>query len=141
MVILWLAVGTGCSETPRAEPVTTGTPAAEAQPEGSGPGRCGALGPGVLPLTSYVSAAVPGTYALEMVWRGNEWTPAEYIDLPLHHAGRLELSGPELERLVAHQNRRLRFTVAITDRTIEAVPNRREARVTYRARVVDVCVP
>jgi hypothetical protein len=76
-----------------------------------------------------------------MAWRDDEWQPGERIEMPYHHATRLELvnvgSFPMLD---AHRAGRLRFTIELASRHIRQVPGERSWLATYVARVLGVCV-
>ena len=103
---------------------------------------CGEPAAGARKLDSYVTAEVPGTYWLDMVFESTEWRPAETIAMPHHHATRLELTNvAEHPALAASQGNRLRFTVELFARDIRQVAGRQEWRATYQARIVAVCAP
>jgi hypothetical protein len=104
--------------------------------------RCGEPPSGIRRLESYWDVQLPATYWLDMVFKENEWQPAESLPMPPHHATHLELiHGTVLRALSVHQTERLRFTVEITSRDVQPVAGRREWRATYVARVVGVCAP
>jgi hypothetical protein len=103
---------------------------------------CGEPAAAARKLDSYVTAEVPGTYWLDMVFADTEWRPAESIAMPHHHATRLELTNlAEHPALAAHQVRTVRFTVELLTRDIRQVAGRNEWRATYQARIVAVCAP
>jgi hypothetical protein len=94
-------------------------------------------------LSSYVTVEVPGTYWVDVTFE-REWTPAEYIPMPHHHATRLELTNEaELPALAAHRTQRVRLTIAIESREIYRAGSRDTGawRAIYRARILEACVP
>jgi hypothetical protein len=105
-------------------------------------GRCAQPAPALQRLESYWKVRIPATYWLEMVFGEGGWRPAAHIPMPYHHATRLDLTNvTDFPALVAHQSKRLRFTIEVTSREIQKVPDRRLWLTTYRARIVEVCIP
>ncbi|MEZ4359967.1 MAG: hypothetical protein R3B48_07300 [Kofleriaceae bacterium] len=122
------------------EPAGGARTAAGDEPAGILP--CDGATPGVPRLEGYEGVRIPGTYWVDLVFNGVEWSPATYLRMPHHHATRLELTNVlAFPSLLARQTERVRFVVEITSREIRQVLDRREWRATYYARIVDVCVP
>ncbi|MBI5534784.1 MAG: hypothetical protein HY898_18810 [Deltaproteobacteria bacterium] len=122
--------------------VTMGCARRDRAIERSGLPQCGESTKGIRELDSYWEVQVPGTYWLDMIFTGSEWSPANAIPMPHHHATRLELSNAsDFPVLASHQGRQLRFTVEIEAREIQKVAGREQWRATYRARITGVCVP
>ena len=71
---------------------------------------------------------------------GTEWTLAEPVAIPRHHALRFEFENQgEFPAFPEAPEQALRVTFQITSQDIEAVPGRHEWRNTVRARLLDVC--
>jgi hypothetical protein len=95
--------------------------------------------PSVVELVSYLDVKLPSTYWVEMVPGGTTWVPAKHIPMPHHHATALVLENLDAFAAQLAGATRARFVVEITSRDIQAVPNRREWRTSYFARIVDAC--
>lgn len=118
-----------------------GTNAANGEAEPAELRRCDGTPPLAPRLESYVGVQVPGRYWLEMVFRDGEWQPAQPLAMPSHHATRLELTNlAEFARLAGHQPQKVRVTLDIISREVTQVAGRHQWRVTYEARIVQVCL-
>jgi hypothetical protein len=91
-------------------------------------------------LVSYGSVEDGHEYGIDLVFTGNEWFPAERIDMPRHHGSRLELVNlAEFPELDAYRSERLHFRILLISRQIREVPDRFSWRAQYFARIVGVC--
>lgn len=105
-------------------------------------GLAACAGDSTPPLVDYAAARLPGIYRVDMVADGGDWRPAAPIRMPMHHATRLALD--DLARhpaLAEHRGERVRFTLELTSREIDRVPDRHEWHATYHARIVATCRP
>jgi len=69
-----------------------------------------------------------------------EWTLAEPVAFPRHHAVRLEFSNQDAFPAFPEQpEQMLRVFFEVTSQDIEQVPDREQWRNTIRARLLDVC--
>lgn len=131
---------------------TTAPPAEPAQPSARAAAATAPPCPpassdaGVPRLASFVAVEVPGTYWIDLVFAGSEWSLPGYIPMPHHHATRIELTNlaehPVLSSIAAaHAARPLRFTLELASREVTKVPGRDAWRATYLARILAVCAP
>ena len=103
--------------------------------------RCGEVPREVARLESFENVRGPAQYWGEMAFDGTEWRPAQTVAIPPHHATRLQLSNAAEFPLSGYQGKRLRFTVEVTSREVQPVPDRHEWRATYFARITNACLP
>jgi len=80
------------------------------------------------------------TYWVNVRANGSDWTLAESVVLPRHHALRFEFENQaEFPAFPEAPEQALRVTFRITTQDIQPVPGRHEWRNTVRARLIDVC--
>jgi hypothetical protein len=92
-------------------------------------------------LTDYDQFAKGKRFWVAMRHEGKVgWQPVAHIDMPLHHASRLDWQGLDgFGDLEAHRHRGLRFTFSAIGSDIQKVPQRQQWRAKYKARVEAIC--
>jgi len=134
------SVATDPDTDPAAAPpdAATGSPEA-AVSAAAGPLRCRQPAGGRRRLRSWADARVREQYEVVLSHTG-EWVPVDRIDMPLHHAIRLELENPAAHPALAQTAEPVRAQVELVQRDICHDTQRGLWLVTWHARVLDACV-
>lgn len=96
--------------------------------------------PQSLHLESLFNLKPSKIYWVNVRANGTDWTLAEPVAIPRHHALRFEFENQaQFPAFPEAPQQALRVTFEITAQDIQAVPGRHEWRNTVRARLIDVC--
>jgi hypothetical protein len=91
-------------------------------------------------LKSLLNLKPSDIYWINVRANGTDWTLAESVAIPHHHALRVEFENQaEFPAFPEAPQQALRVTFQVTAEDIQAVPDRHEWRNTVRARLIDVC--
>jgi len=101
--------------------------------------RCRKTSGGVRRLRSWADARVRDQYEVVLTHSG-EWVPQDRIEMPLHHATRLELENPDAHAALAQTAEPVRVKLELAKREIQHDTARGIWLVTWHARVLDACV-
>lgn len=101
---------------------------------------CSDPGPQRSHLESLSNLKHSDVYWVNIRANGSDWTLAEPVAIPRHHALRLEFENQaEFPAFPETPQQALRVTFQITEQDIQPVSGRRAWRNTVRARLIDVC--
>lgn len=100
-----------------------------------------ATGPDLPPILIDLSELAPGArQRLEVRWDGTGWASSRALEMPLHHASRIEWENlHDFPELSSAQGGPVWFTFVLSGREVRPGPD--VYRATYFARMEAVCIP